>query len=223
MGRKGPTPLVGRKGPHPFLGVCSPLGHHVEGCGAPSPPGRRSSITALSRRMLLRCFTDNILAQRSLHADMRGNSFNGLLDGRMRARDNPLDAFRPGVPAGYFPRLPGTPDGRRSVEERSERESMAVSASEFSRMASSTTSASVVSTHSRQMATSNAISTGPTNRPTIPIVLTPPIRPNNVGRKGRRIGPPTSFGRSVLSTMKSSIAPHAKRATAAIGLPLASK
>src|SRR3546814_3968153 len=38
--------------------------------------------------------------------------------------------------------------------------------------------------HSRQMATSKAIRTGPIKRPTMPMVLTPPTRPKKVGRKG---------------------------------------
>jgi hypothetical protein len=38
--------------------------------------------------------------------------------------------------------------------------------------------------HSRQIDTSSAIRTGPTNRPRKPMVLTPPTSPKNVGRNG---------------------------------------
>src|SRR5690606_5965148 len=75
-------------------------------------------------------------------------------------------------------------------------------------------------THSRQMASSSDISTGPTNSPTIPMVVTPPIRPKKVSRKGSLIGPPTSDGRMVLSTMNSSTAPQMNSATPAKTLPL---
>ena len=72
----------------------------------------------------------------------------------------------------------------------------------------------------RQMATMMAISTGPMNRPRKPMVLTPPTSPKNVGRNGSLIGPPTSRGLSVLSTMKSSTVPQTSRATPATCAPL---
>ncbi|MNK68454.1 hypothetical protein D3C87_878110 [compost metagenome] len=78
-------------------------------------------------------------------------------------------------------------------------------------------------THSRQIATSSAISTGPMKRPRKPMVLTPPTRPKKVGRNGSLIGPPTSFGRMVLSTMKSSTEPQTNSASPWAGEPLATR
>src|SRR5690606_18666248 len=60
---------------------------------------------------------------------------------------------------------------------------------------------------------------GPINKPTSPMVCTPPTSPKNVGKKGRRTGPPTSLGRIVLSTINSSIAPQANSRTPARGAP----
>src|SRR5690554_2462631 len=70
------------------------------------------------------------------------------------------------------------------------------------------------------MASSKAISTGPTNRPTRPMVVTPPINPKKVSRKGNLIGPPTSEGRIVLSTINSSTEPQINSATPATRSPL---